>query len=344
MKQTLLFILAVMASGFAIAQIAPGSTSAREFQAPPLTQVAPAINKYSNSRAVADTIFPSTLSQECANAVLFSTAEDGFVFGTNEFLDIEKIQRISLEEPVNLTVSEVLVGFAFADAALANKRVSVNIYNELDADGNLTAAVGSSDTLTIAQTAVYDSTQFFTTFTFSTPVQLTDASSFLIGVDLFEVYFDEDGALDTLGNIGIFSTPDGCGDGTNVLEVFPVEGGFAFNNVFANWQGLNAEMFVGAIVDRDPFTSTRTVNADYAAVAYPNPVEQDLTVSFSAPASGTYQIRIVSASGAVVANSTVNAVRGENRADINAAELPAGVYLFQVEGQAGVQTGRFVKQ
>lgn len=345
MKRILLFSLAILVSGLATAQTLPVSNAERVFTVSTTNQNVPTISKNNTIRAIADTLFPAALTLECAEGpVVFSTNAGGFVFGTNEFFDFEKIQRLSLEESVNVTVSQVLVGFATADSAIINKPLAINIYNDLAADGSLGAVLGTSDTLLVGETAVFDTTTFFTTFTFSTPVELTGVSSFLVGVDISGVYFDATGALDTLGNIGIGSTDDGCGDGTNVLEIFPTQNGLAFNNVFANWQGLNAEMYVAAIVDRDIFSSNRTQNADFNASAFPNPVEGELNLSFDAPASGDYQIRVISAAGAVLSNKSLRAIGGNNRTSIEVTELPAGIYLFQVEGAAGIQTGRFVKR
>ena len=103
-------------------------------------------------------------------------------------------------------------------------------------------------------------------------------------------------------------------------------------------------MYVGAIVDRGTFTSTSTPNADYNVEVFPNPVAQDLTLTFEAPAAGTYTTRVVSTVGSVIRSQEVQTVAGATQVTLPVADLPAGIYLFQVEGTNGIQTGKFVKR
>lgn len=301
------------------------------------------------SRAVADTIFPAILADECANSpTLFlsdTSGTMGYVTGSNQFADFEKLQRVTLEEAVDVTVSEVVVAFAVVEDSIANRPIVVNIYTDLNADGSFGTLAGASDTLLVADLQTSDSSLVFTRFPFSNPAVLEGVSSFLISVDVSGVYFDPaTGDFDPKGNVGIFSTDAGCGDGNNLYEIFPVDGGLAFNSVFNNWGMLNIEMFVGAIIDRDPFTSTRTPNADFGATALPNPADDRLTITFTAPAAGDYRARILSSNGRVVSEQSVRAIGGENRTEFSVADLPAGVYLYQVEGANGIQTARFVKR
>lgn len=349
MKQILLFVLAIMVSGFATAQtITPGVSSTEKTATPTLNGEIRFTGNQRESRMVADTLFPTALGLDCANTVQLFTADTSgttYVVGSNNFNDFEKLQRITLPEAVDFTVSEVLVAFGALGEGVADRTVAINIYTDLGADGSFGTLAGTSDSLTFSEIMLNDSVLVFTSFTFSTPAEITGASSFLVSVDVSDIYFDAAGAFDPQGNVGIFSTPADCGDGNNLFEIFPnADGGLSFNSVFNNWGMLNTEMFVGAIVDRGQFSSTRTANADFGATAFPNPVETELTVSFDAPVAGDYQVRVVSAAGAVVSQQTVSAVRGVSRSNVDVSAIPAGVYLFQVEGANGVQTGRFVKR
>ena len=68
---------------------------------------------------------------------------------------------------------------------------------------------------------------------------------------------------------------------------------------------------------------------------YPNPADQTSTVSWA----GTYnKITVYSASGKMVYQSQVSA----GQTVLNTASLPPGIYTIQLNGDAGLQTGRFV--
>lgn len=313
------------------------------------TATAPKLNSLNNNRSVVlDTIFPDALGLECAAPTLFfsdTSGTQGYVTGSNQFADFEKLQRITLAETVDVTVNQAVVAFAVVEDSIDNRDIVVNIYTDLGADGSFGEFVGSSDTIKVSDLVTNDTALVFTTFNFSEPAVMEGVSSFLISVDISGVYFDETGAFDPKGNIGIFSTPADCGDGTNLFEIFPTQdGGLAFNSVFANWGMLNIEMYVGAIIDRGTFTSTRTPDADYGAEVFPNPVAQALNLTFNAPAAGTYTTRVVSTTGSVIRSQEVQVAAGATQVAITVADLPAGIYLFQVEGTNGIQTGKFVKR
>jgi hypothetical protein len=68
---------------------------------------------------------------------------------------------------------------------------------------------------------------------------------------------------------------------------------------------------------------------------YPNPADQTSTVSWV----GTYnKITVYSASGKMVYQSQVSA----GQTVLNTASLPPGIYTIQLNGDAGLQTGRFI--
>lgn len=349
MKQTLLFLLALCASSFVVAQsqIQLGTPQVEKTATQGNTIDGPAINKVNQNRSVADTLFPAALALECAVPTFFfsdSTQMLGYVIGSNQFADFEKMQRITLTEAVDVTVNQVVVGFGPIEDSIANRKIVVKIYTDLNADGTFGLLAGTSDTLTVAELIPSDTAFSFTTFNFTTPAAIGIVSSFLVSVDISGVYFDENDAFDPKGNLSILSTPQNCGDGNNMLEIFPNnQGGVSFNTVFANWGSFNTEMYIGAIVDRGTFTSTRAANTDFSAVAFPNPTSDLLTVSFNAPAAGDFTARILSPIGEEVRRQAISAVRGSSQVAFGVADLPAGVYLFQVEGATGVQTGKFVK-
>lgn len=347
MKQ-LLLLITLLVSGLSFAQSLPSASGANKIVSSVSSAATPpTINKSSSSLMLTDTLIPAILAADCAasNVGLFSAEGGGFVLGSNSFFDFEKLQRIILPEAVDFTLTEVLIGIV-ADSVIGDKPLVVKIYPEITADSVLLDPVGFSDTLLVSETNALNDSVFFTSFTFSDPVELDSTASFLVSLDVSGVYFNPDGSVDTLntGHVGIFSTPENCGDGRNVLELFPnTEGGLTLSNVLTSWD-LNTEMYMLPVVIRDFFSSTRMRTTDFSAVAFPNPVQDRLTVSFAAPVAGDYQLRVVSVNGAVIRQRTVSTPRGTATAELGVTDLPAGIYLFQVEGAQGVQTGRLVKR
>ncbi len=343
MKQFLLFSLLFGLSMAVCAQdagqILPGNSTDRTVGDRYETTVEmPGIGDFDKS-VVADTLFPTIFESSCADTlqIFFAdTTRFGFLNGTNNFFDLEKLQRITLEEQTNFSISEALVAFAVADSAIFDRNVFVNIFADDGGEDPLGDILGSSDTLTVREIAQGG---FFSRFPFSTAVELTDASSFILGVNFADAYFNELDSVDYVGNLAIFSTDIGCGDGNNSFEIFPTANGLSYNTILGNWD-VDLEFSVGVIVDRDPFTSTRTPLANYDATATPNPATNDLAITFNAPGNEQLTASLLTNDGRVVRSQSVRA--GAGRVEWSVADLPAGLYLYQLTGSAGVQTGKVV--
>lgn len=303
-----------------------------------LTLPAPPLGSFDKS-AVADTILPLILADDCAEELFLyfsDTASVGFLSGTNPFFDLEKIQRVELEEATNFTVNEIVAAFAVADSIIGDRKILANVYADGGSDNPLGTFLGSSDTLTVRQLALGGG---FTSFPFSTPVALTDASSFFVGIEFTNLYFDDRDSVNYIGNVALFSTEIGCGSGENALEVFPGADGNQYNTILVNWSA-DLEFAIGAIIDRDPFTSTRTPLADYATTVSPNPATDNVTVAFAAPGNQKITVSLLAMDGRVLRTQTSPAGNGSVTWSVN--ELSAGVYLYQVTGAEGVQTGKVV--
>lgn len=350
MKHFLPFFLLLALSCNVIAQralpqqVAPtGERSAANNQQFVLPASSFALPDEFNKQLIADTLLPTIFNSPCAvidSLQLFGINQiTGFVMGSNGYFDFEKIQRITLPEPTSLSISSVFFFVGAVDSTILNQKIVANIYTDLNTDGSFGDFLGASDTLLIGDFSgnLSPGSIGFSQLNFSTPVALESATSFMVGIDVSDVYNSP-----SAGDIGFAHTDEGCGDGNNVIEIFPTDNGLAFNTIFANWQGLNIELLVGVIVDRDPFTSVRTPNVDFSANAFPNPADDQLTIQFQAPAAGKYTTKLVAPNGQVVRTQTIDANRGSTNTSLLVADLPAGIYLFQVQGASGVQTGRVV--
>lgn len=298
----------------------------------------------SYAKAVIDTFLSPGLQLACgASPSIFSpTGSAGYVTGTNQFFDITKGQRIEFPANFTFNVTEVLAAFvvdSLADATdlLDDIKIVAKVYRddgELDADDFL----GDSDSIRLGDLGLSGSTFSFTYLPFSTPVNVVDASSIIVSIDLINVYRVSPG---TAGHIGIVSTGSGCGSGTNAFESFiDTSGVERFFTIADNWGGLNIELYMGAVIDREPLTSTRTPQADYNTIVSPNPATDRVQLRFSALGGSTPRAKLLSADGRQVRQAELN----PTATDLawNLRDLPAGLYLYQLAGSAGVQTGKLI--
>lgn len=290
------------------------------------------------AKAVIDTLFPTIFADTCANSVVgFTTQGGGYVFGSNEFFDLEKAQLFTLQEERTFNVTEVLVAIADADADIANQKIVINIYGGLPEDGmSFGEYLGSSDSVLVSDLRIDESAILFTSFPFSTPVTVTD-DEFFVSVDFFDVYGE-----DVDGNVGVLSTADGCGDGTNVFELFPTqEMSLAWNTVNANWNGLNAEMLVGVIIDDDVTSVDRRVT-EYGLQVYPNPARDVVSLNVNTGSSTDFIASLTDLNGRELRREILRTVAGTGNLEWTINDLPNGLYLYHLDGPAGRQSGKLM--
>ncbi len=293
----------------------------------------------SPQKLVLDTIGPAILADTCARTAFpYQTAEGGYIFGSNGYGDVVKMQRLVYASDAPFAVTEVSVAFSAADAAVADRFVAAEIYGELNPDNTLGSFLGVSDSIRVGDLLISETSVPFTSFTFPEPV-MVDNDSFFVAIDFSDTY----GTAED-GYVGVFSTREGCGDGRNVLEIFPVDGGFGYSSIFENWEDFNAEMFILAVVDTDINTSTRNTPADYAAVAAPNPTDARLTLSYQASPRGDYRSTLTDLNGRILRNQSAQSVSGTARTEWDISALPVGLYLYHIDGPAGRQSGKVVKR
>ena len=295
-------------------------------------------------KSVPTRIFPDVIENDtCSNrAVLYELGMDrGFVTGTNENGDIAKIQRLIFPGEDRYEVTEVGVAFAVADDTLADFVVSARIYNDLISDTIIGELLATSDSVRVGDILLPDSLIRFTTFTFPTP-PIVERDSFWVYIDLSNI-----GEAPPGGNVGIFSTIDGCGDGNNVIERATASGIYVPLN--QRWQTsdtsfLNVEMFVYAIVDPDLTISTRNPIANYELTASPNPTSDRLTIQFSTQTAARYRASITDLQGRQLRATTFQQFGAQAQFDLSLADLPAGLYLYHIDGPQGRQSGKVVKR
>ena len=148
----------------------------------------------SATKSVADTIAPGFVRDTCYTnpgkglTAYFDNSDsfEGFFTGSNTFSDFEHLQRLTYDGAETFMVTEVITALFESNAASINDGYLLAVvYDELDAQGNLNAALGVSDTLRLEDVSFDD----FVSFTFSDPVEVSN-DSFFIGIDFRGVYED----------------------------------------------------------------------------------------------------------------------------------------------------------
>ena len=294
------------------------------------------------AKAVTDTIFPAILGDTCFSRngetalVGNGTRFDGFVTGSNTYSDYALLQRLVYRGAESYSITGLVTGFYEINVEdVTDGYLSALIYNELDEEGNLGAPIAVSDTINVNGIDF----QGFSSFTFSDPPTITD-TSFFIGIDFSGVYPSAES--DTTGFIGIGHTVSGCGDGTNVLSIFPTSQGLQFDNLFETWDGLNVELLVGAVVDYTSSVKGDIAAADYQLLLSPNPTSSQLTFKFIPKSLASYRGTLTDVNGRQVRQQTLEVATGTNRFEWSVDDLASGLYLFHLDGPEGRQSRKLM--
>jgi len=72
----------------------------------------------------------------------------------------------------------------------------------------------------------------------------------------------------------------------------------------------------------------------------PNPSDKQTDFNFTNPSNGTVQFTLYNILGESVKQTSISAVKGENRFTLNTADLPSGVYLYTFRSGTSVVTRR----
>ncbi|WP_116124245.1 T9SS type A sorting domain-containing protein [Lewinella sp. IMCC34183] len=293
------------------------------------------------SRLVVDTLTSAILTEPCAeNFQIFGVViGQGFVTGANSDGDRLKLQRIERGSTEPVRVTSVGVAFAPFQGNIADRKLRVELYADTTASDTIGRLIAVSDSVRVGDFTQPGRNGSYTNFTFPEPL-LLEESSFLVGVNFDEAYAESD-----TGYVGIYHTNPGCGDGTNVIEGIPdASGTLRYTTLADNRAGLNVELFIRVVVDTetDPNPVFNLPTADYAASVSPNPARASATLSFQTGSSGSYTVGLTDPTGRNVFRKRVPASGGGAQVQWELSILPAGLYIYHIDGPAGRQSGKLI--
>lgn len=81
-----------------------------------------------------------------------------------------------------------------------------------------------------------------------------------------------------------------------------------------------------------------------ALAVYPNPVADQLQISYETAKAGNVQVEIIDLQGKVLLQQALNSNAGANHAQITVTKLPKGIYLCRVNNGTSIETTKFLKQ
>lgn len=143
-------------------------------------------------------------------------------------------------------------------------------------------------------------------------------------------------------------------DGTNFTEIGRVTAN-GNSNTLLTYSFVDANPVKGInyyrlrVVDRDnsgKFSAVRSVrNEGIADVSiYPNPVNNEMTLTIDADKAETGALVISDVTGKVVATRTITVAQGNNKLPVNTAALASGAYIIKVQLNDDIVVRKFTKQ
>ena len=113
-------------------------------------------------------------------------------------------------------------------------------------------------------------------------------------------------------------------------------GGSTSTYALSNLRSLS---FTGTAND----VQTIAIEGNSSISLFPNPVADQLQISYQAVQAGSVQLAIVNVQGSIVQQQSVNSQSGANQATISVAQLPAGLYILRLQSGTTLESIKFYK-
>jgi hypothetical protein len=214
----------------------------------------------------------------------------------------------------------------FGSGTTPNTEAQIELYEVLTSIQDLNN-IFLSDAFYTTPAAVNTTTP--TDILFSSPVTLEAGKLYMVIVKCFQT---------ATNKIKFKSTSKG-NDDLSTIGYGPFGAGSAVN-YFVGW---STAPYIS--LNFDPTLNIAEQNEDFNSVSiYPNPASSDVTVSFDLAASSNATIKISDLSGKILSISTLNNLAtGTNSANIQTANLVAGIYYVTLEVNGSIVTKKVIK-
>lgn len=282
---------------------------------------------FSAERTPTDTLVPPSflLSQDL---YFYDADNSGYVFGTNGYGDLEKLQAFVSSGSVN--VEEVFVYFG-AKSGAESTGFNLLVYPMNGAAG-APGAAAHTEALTLADV----DTTMLTGIMLSTPVTVT--GNFGVGINLAGLY--SAGA-----SLGILSSQTDAA-GTTEGGTWERYDDNSWHTVFSGW-GAKWDMAIFVVIDAGTASigSLDRVNGVQMDILGGNPASSNVQLVYDLERSATTRLSVVDMKGARVFDMDLGrTMQGEHRQDLDVSSWPNGTYLITILADGMPLTKKFVVQ
>lgn len=327
MRNVFTFSLAMILVGSAMAQMEVIEVPYYGAQAPSLTAAA------EESAAINDTLFPFATGANCDFQLTnYVNANDQSIIGTFDLGAngvISDIAQVFVSfDPV--AVEGLQVWIAGKEAGSNPGNITAYLY-----DDSLSASRSNATAMsTPISFANLDTANIINTFTFPSPVTITDS--------VFWGAVQVDNGSDT---ISLFASDAECGGGISPARFKIPAGWLSYSQSFTTGGNpLDISIFMFALVDTNTIGLSEKFISQEGLSSYPNPTNGATTIEFEMDMHRTYDLRVQDMTGRTVYTETKSFNSGVRKFEIDLSHLPKGPYTYQVVGEREQRNGVLVKR
>lgn len=275
--------------------------------------------------------------EACSGTVVPYTANPwGYVAGTNFFEDREKAQRLEFTGSAEFSVIGVLAYFD-TPSIVGDSALTAKVYTVMEngAPGELLAT--STPVYATEVVPPSDTSVEFTIFPFNNPAML-ESPEFFVSIDFSDLY----SAMDTLG---LFSTLDSCGDGSNTFERWADGSWASFDTAWV----LNADLLLEAVVQFGDSTVSADDFVKYRGLrlfpATPNPADDYTVLNYGLDKEQEVRISLIDVAGRALKEIKPGLKSaGTHQEWISTIDLHPGTYYYRVATTSGSLVSTFMIQ
>lgn len=285
-----------------------------------------------------DTLTSPTLFEVCSEMVFIleptGDGADGYVAGTNNFLDKEKAIYLTYAGGMPFAVTEVVAYFFPADDAAINDRELVAFISGVEADGSPGELVAESEPIAVRDLNVEEGVVLPTIFTFLEPVDMS-SDEFYVSIDFTDIYES------STGNIGLWMTDAGCADDPN--PSWELWEDFSWHNIedTDTWQE-EREWLIGAVVETQP-ASTVDEGKRIDLKIGPNPTFGHITIEYEQDRAGRLQVEILTSGSTKIKTFDLGRqAAGAISHQLDLSALPDGLYFLRLIGDDWIRVESIV--
>ncbi|MEO0790071.1 MAG: hypothetical protein AAFY36_15495 [Bacteroidota bacterium] len=275
-----------------------------------------------------DTLTSPTLFEPCSETVFIleptGDEADGFVAGTNNFLDKEKAIFLRYSEGLPFSISGVVAYFFPPDDSAINQRELVAFISEVAADGSPGDLLAESIPIAIQDLNTAEGEVLPTIFAFSEPIDL-DTEEFFVSIDFTDVYESP------TGNIGLWMTEAGCAETPN--PSWELWDDFSWHNIEDedSWQE-EREWLIGALVE-SLATSTVDLQTPGDLRIGPNPSAGQIIIEYQQEQPSHLRVEVLTSGSTTLKTYDLGRqAAGSARHQLDLSDLSSGLYFLRFVG------------